>query len=304
MYLTKLCAALMMLMPIGLSIMAILHGPKAPLSYAARVLREHGLTLAVVAVFFAVGMGAYTTFKNNIPNVVPFYADVWIAQTERWFLGKSPWRYAHEIKGQTWSTFIVSSYIFIWSLQWFGTVFFVALWSNRMAKIRYFWALALTICIVGTVMATLLSSAGPIFYPDLFGGPRFVELRSTLQGIAPTVAIRTTADYLLDAYQSGSVDFGTGISAMPSVHVAMVVLNAHLLWSVHRVVGFFGWLFAATIYYASIYTGWHYALDGIVSFAVVTAIWWFTGRMIGLLPSSPTAPGRGFPLAQGGGQAA
>lgn len=291
MYLAKIWATLTIIMPAGLLAMALLYGRRAPLRYIIGVLRERGLTLAIVVLFFTVGLGAYTTFKNNIPDIVPFYADVWIAETERWLLGKSPWRYAHEIEGQAWSAFIVSCYVLIWSLQWFGTVFFVALWSNHLARTRYLWALALTICIIGTVMATLLSSAGPIFYPELYGGPRFVELKSTLQGLAPTAPIRGTADYLLDAYQSGAADFGTGISAMPSVHVAVVVLNAHLLWSIHRIVGVFGWTFALVIYYASIYTGWHYALDGIVSFVVVSAIWRWTGRVMKPQPTSPTGSG-------------
>lgn len=289
-YLTKMVDALVVLLPVGLLILALAHGRTAPLRYAARKLRERGLPFAIIMLFFSAGMGAFTTFKNNIPDIVPFYADVWISETERWLLGKSPWRYAHQIKSEAWSKFIVDCYIVFWSLQWFVTVFFVALWSNSLARTRYLWALALTICVIGTVLAILLSSAGPIFYPELYGGPHFVELKSALDSTPPTEVIRKAARYLLTAYQDDAFDFGTGISAMPSVHVAIVVLNAYLLWSINRFIGAIGWAFALLIYYGSIYTGWHYAMDGIVSFLVVSSIWWATGRFVRFQPTLPLRP--------------
>ena len=42
-----------------------------------------------------------------------------------------------------------------------------------------------------------------------------------------------------------------------------------------------GWTFAAIIMFGSVYTGWHYALDGYLSFIVVTAIWFGVSYFVG-----------------------
>ncbi|WP_352458864.1 MULTISPECIES: phosphatase PAP2 family protein [unclassified Mesorhizobium] len=41
-----------------------------------------------------------------------------------------------------------------------------------------------------------------------------------------------------------------------------------------------GWTFAALILYGSVFTGWHYAVDGYASIIVVSVIWWATGRLV------------------------
>ncbi|MEX2741195.1 phosphatase PAP2 family protein [Rhizobium mongolense] len=95
------------------------------------------------------------------------------------------------------------------------------------------------------------------------------------------------ANYLLDLYEAGQTGLGSGISAMPSVHVGLVVLNALFLSSLNRWLGVVGWAFAAMIFYGSVYTGWHCAVDGYVATAVALAIWWLTGRLIHQKPHSP-----------------
>ena len=47
------------------------------------------------------------------------------------------------------------------------------MWSARVARIRYLWAVTLTISIVGTLLALLGSSFGPIYYDHFVGGDRF-----------------------------------------------------------------------------------------------------------------------------------
>jgi membrane-associated phospholipid phosphatase len=39
-----------------------------------------------------------------------------------------------------------------------------------------------------------------------------------------------------------------------------------------------GWAFASTILFGSIYTGWHYAVDGYLSAILSTAIWLLLSR--------------------------
>ena len=60
---------------------------------------------------------------------------------------------------------------------------------------------------------------------------------------------------------------------MPSMHVALAVLNAIFASSLNRWAGILAWARAAAIMFGSVYFGWHYALDGYVSIAAVIIIW-------------------------------
>jgi hypothetical protein len=47
--------------------------------------------------------------------------------------------------------------------------------------------------------------------------------------------MRDMFDYLYNNYVQGAHGLGTGISAMPSVHLAIVTLNALMLGSLNRI---------------------------------------------------------------------
>ena len=73
---------------------------------------------------------------------------------------------------------------------------------------------------------------------------------------------------------------GAGISAMPSIHVAMATTLALLGWRLGRLWGIAYTLFAVAIFIGSIMLAFHYALDGIAGAAAAAAIWTAAGRMI------------------------
>lgn len=264
----------------GLAIMSLTVGRAAPTRYILDRLRERWVVLAIVSVGFFLGLTAYSTYKTAIPYHVPFYADQWLADADKWLLGQSAWRLAHRIDSDLWAGLIFICYGTPWLVQWFGTIFFSAFWASNTVRLRYLWAVSLTLCICGTILATLLASVGPIFYYEFTGEPRYQEFHQVLSALPLSDMISKPAAYLLATYQAGEFSLGSGISAMPSVHVALAVLNAYLLSSVNRWAGVIGWSFAALIFYGSVYTGFHYALDGVVSIVVVSAIWWATGRFV------------------------
>ena len=187
---------------------------------------------------------------------------------------------AHRLDNGLWAFFIFNIYEVVWFAQWFGTILLVGMWSNPIARIRYLWAVALTISIVGTLLALLLSSAGPIYYDHFVGGDRFGGLKVALSGLQFQRRRARICRLSLDALYDRTYWPRGGISAMPSLHVALVVLNAFFLSSLNRWAGAVGWIFAGLILYGSVYTGWHYAVDGYVAIAVVSVIWWATGRLV------------------------
>jgi hypothetical protein len=79
---------------------------------------------------------------------------------------------------------------------------------------------------------------------------------------------------LLQAHATGAtLPYGGGISAMPSLHVAMAVLYAAVGWRVSRLAGILLSAYVLVVRVGAVHLGWHYAVDGYVSVALAVLIW-------------------------------
>ncbi|MBN9216614.1 MAG: phosphatase PAP2 family protein [Mesorhizobium sp.] len=268
------------LLAAGLGVVGLTFARPNPTRFMLDTLKRRWLAAAPVILLFFLCVTAFTTFKITIPDIVPFYADPMLAELDLQLHGTDPWAWAHGIVSEPVSAVIFGCYGFGWLLQWFGILLFVAFWNSPARRLRYLWAFALTTVLCGTVLATVLSSAGPIFFDQLHGGDRFAGLQTALAHNGFATSVHVYADYLLAAYQSGRPQLGGGISAMPSMHVAIATLNAFFLTGFGRRWAAFGWSFAALILFGSVYTGWHYAVDGYLSILVVSLLWYLTGRFV------------------------
>jgi hypothetical protein len=133
--------------------------------------------------------------------------------------------------------------------------------------------------LLGVVAATFLSSGGPIFYDRIIGGGTFAPLHQILEARHSDMAL-STADAMWSAYLSGHPGLVSGISAAPSMHIAIsmwIFLVARDL--APRAVPIAA-AYLAFIWIASVQLGWHYVTDGIGAIAGMTAIWWVAGRLI------------------------
>ena len=133
---------------------------------------------------------------------------------------------------------------------------------------------------LGNLLALALPSAGPCYYEVFFGEATFRPLIERLDAIGNLHAL-PLQNYLLAS--RGVESIGSGISAMPSVHVAMttlLVLMAH---------DRFGWrwptwlalAYHLAIFVGSVHLAWHYAADGLVSMVLVPLLWFVLGRLLG-----------------------
>lgn len=268
------------LLAAGLGMTALMFSRHAPTRFMLDILRQRWAAAAPVILLFFLCMTAFTTLRITIPNVVPFYADRTLAELDLWLHGTDPWAWAHSVVSKPVSAGIFAIYGYGWLVQWFGTLLFVALWNDHARRLRYLWAFSLTMIVCGTILATLLSSTGPIFYDQFYGGDRFAGLLAALAQDRYAGSVHAYANYLFSAYASGRPELGGGISAMPSMHIAFVTLNALFLSGFGRRLAIVGWSFAAVILFGSVYTGWHYAVDGYLSILVVSLIWHLAGRFV------------------------
>ncbi|MDH5529021.1 MAG: phosphatase PAP2 family protein [Paracoccaceae bacterium] len=232
------------------------------------------LTYAVLgSVFFHT---AYSFLKSTIPFIVPFYADPKLAAFDRWLHGGTdPWVLTH-----LWAQFLpveklFPAYLSIWSLSAAGLLVIIALADSNQQRIaRYLILFFACWVLLGNLMAVAVSSVGPVYYDALLGGNRFAALTAALS--EPPFfgsAISKTQGYLWKGYSGSGMALGSGISAFPSVHLAVATTTALYMAERSRWLILPGVLFVAVILYLSVYTGYHYAIDGYFSILVIVGFW-------------------------------
>ena len=242
-----------------------------------------------VPVFFSmlVLFSVFTSLKNLIPVIQPFQWDPFWADVDRALhFGADPWRWLQPLLGYP---DVTKSINVIYNF-WLPVKYFVLYWmmmslKDPFRRMQFFVACALTWIINGTILATIFSAAGPCFYFPITGVDRFGELMTYLKNVDPENqiwALRMQA-ILWERYTSGTLDFGSGISAMPSLHVASAFLLMLAGWRSHFIFRAAGALFYLSILIGSVHLGWHYAVDGYLSTVITLALWIVSGKLVGKL---------------------
>lgn len=238
-----------------------------------RIIWERLGPLIIAYVF----LGAFGTFKALIPKMHPFALDTFLSDADRWMLGTDAWRITHAVIGPVGTQFIELTYG-LWFVAWMIAIMYFSMVADKAAQQRFFLSFFMVWGVIGIVMATILSSAGPCFL-ELIGHPYANRYHIPLAD-APN-AVRAQK-FLAESYTSGSVGLAHGISAMPSVHVAVATIMALAAGVRMRIVA---WVYWAIILVGSVHLGWHYFSDGLVGTLAAIAIWRFSGARGTQLPA-------------------
>ena len=251
-----------------------------------------GLTvLALIPVFST----TFTYFKSTIPSINPYSWDVFLTRWDYLLHGGShPWVLMQPIVGYP---IITSGINFVYHLWFFILYAIVVLqaFDNRAPalRMRFLLSFMLTWIVIGTLGAIFFASMGPCYDPNLANGSSpYAALMDYLRRadeLFPVYALGVQ-EMLWENYQHNRPGIGSGISAMPSMHVATAVLMALFGWQYSRLAGIALTLFALTIFVGSIHLGWHYAIDGYAGALGAWLIWWLVGRWQGHAPSARTVP--------------
>lgn len=228
--------------------------------------------------------GAFTSIKNGFPALYGgFPFDRTQADMDAFLhFGIDPWRILFRVADfDSVRWFVELNYNVLWFLVCFGGLFFVVT-SPSAARIRtrYLVCYLAVWIVVGNVVAGMFLSAGPAFYGLVTGDmERFAEQLAFLSRSAanPNSAV-SYQNYLWDLHQSGSAGFGSGISAFPSVHVALITLNALFIAQYNRKLGLIALGYVFFVAASSVYLAWHYAIDGYVSIVLTTLIYFVVRR--------------------------
>lgn len=240
--------------------------------------------LMLTAISFV--LSVYSSTKDAIPFLIPYYADpLLIAIEEKIHFGYQPWEITHSIFSTSLATGVINLFYNLWFFFcWIFLIYFCM--ATHKAHIRQQAIISFIACwlLIGGLLATLLSSVGPCYYGYLYDqSPLFDPLMDLLtsqnnklqaQDSFLGVWALKTQDALWESYISETSNFGSGISAMPSMHVSMATLMALSLSALNRKLGVLGWLYVFVILIGSVHLGWHYALDGYLSIPLTVAIWY------------------------------
>lgn len=236
--------------------------------------------VALIPLFASV----FTAIKAAIPQVVPFRFDQLFMELDRTLhFGQDPWLLLQPLLGHP---LITSATSYLYNL-WFPLMYLLLYWNifsiaRLQLRMRFLLSFVLVWALLGSVLALLLSSAGPVYYDAVTGltGP-FGPLMATLRDsdlVFKNWSLEAQ-DYLWQAYQAQGLAAGGGISAMPSLHVAVATLQALWGWSINRKIGALLTVYAGVVLLGSVHLGWHYAVDGYVSVVLTCAIWVLVGRL-------------------------
>ncbi|MEQ1769760.1 MAG: phosphatase PAP2 family protein [Devosia sp.] len=221
----------------------------------------------------------FNSVKNAIPEASGFIWDRTLADIDQALhFGKAPWEWLYAtLRHPAVLRAIEVNYETIWFVICFGVQYWVAV-SPLFDRIRLRYMLCFVLCwvIIGNVSATLISSAGPIYYGLVTGDfHRFADLMTFTASSAGQFAATTDFQaYLWQLHASELPGLGSGISAFPSMHVAAIVMNALFLIETSR-----RWVIPAALYVvfvlvSSVYLGWHYAIDGYASILMTAGIFY------------------------------
>lgn len=268
--------------------------PARPLRVMAEEFREHVLrpdwliSRATTVLGWYLLILFFTPMKVMIGHIAGFPLDRAFAAADRMlFFGHDPWRITHALLGGTWPTFVLQLAYNMWFVVMSMSLVYAVMRPERVAlRVRYVVAFLACWMLVGSLAAYAMASAGPCYYERVLGDPYFAPLMERLQfldgqirALHPHFGVWavSTQDMLWNAFTARKELFGGGISAMPSMHVAVAVLMALAGRELGRVPGLLLWGYAAMIWIGSIHLAWHYALDGIVAAGITLAIWRTSG---------------------------
>lgn len=257
-------------------------------SYRAFLTPRYLIGFLTVFALMPLFESSFASYKQTIPLIHKFTWDFALMRLDYILhLGHHPWKLLEPML--SFPTLVRA--VDLVYMTWFYVLFLSCLWMawtpRRHLRLCYLLSTLLVWILIGSVMATFLSSAGPCFYSHVVSASDnpFALLMKRLNEISQ----QSNGRYLHALFNQAGLwegkitdtwgPFG-GISAMPSVHLAMATLFAWLGFAIRKWLGWVFVFYAAAILLGSVILGWHYAVDGYVGIILASLIWLSVKRLV------------------------
>lgn len=267
------------LLPIGICIKYILNALKGINNNSLEGVKTYKAfnpnNITGAGLFLGVGLllGSYRDFKKMMPEISPFTWDVTFANLDRMIHRADPWQYLTLLN--RYYEPILWTYATVWHFAHALLTLSICVTQAKI-RTRYLLTYVSTWIVAGNLVPLFFMAVGPIFYERLTGDDRFTGLSDRLYSLAdPSLPASLIPDRLWQSYVSHSNFVGGGISAFPSLHVAMSMLLFLAAKSYGNLAGGVAFAFLIFTMLASVHLGWHYAVDGYASILIVWGLWHF-----------------------------
>ena len=167
-------------------------------------------------------------------------------------------------------------------LIYVGVLFFLFYRAARPVTRQYFLSFVLIWTVIGAGLATALASVGPCFVGPIFGDTTFDGHMAYLQTANEHFPVLTlnVQHQLLEWYREGKGGLGSGITATPSLHVAMAQLTWLAIRRISPAAGRWFFAFFVIIWIGSVHLAYHYAVDGLIAVIATAAVWSASGAAL------------------------
>lgn len=176
------------------------------------------------------------------------------------------WLATLSINTAFWDSFYHSS----WLLEMTMVCFLIIV--SQGSRIVFFYGYSLiTLFYTGRFVGMLNPVKGPAFYrPEYFN-----HADGSLTQIAVEMLTKTLALPPEKAIEKGGILLG-GISAMPSLHIGMVILTSYWLYTARKWTLFASVPWVIMVWISTVVLGWHYVVDGIGGILLAAFSIWMT----------------------------
>lgn len=279
-------------------IFLVLFGRLIHLTYVQRAEDRIGILKSEVAAFVAdrqrivgglIAMSlmtltliAFAQLKNLIPLIQPFSWDVRLMELDRSLhFGFLPHEFLLAVFGGDYAISFFTGLYNIWLfMMYFVLVVACFLRPDSVFRMQFLVAFILTWALGGNLIATLFSSAGPVYFSLLDLGTAYDGLLGRLQEHAATGALTVVDTQDLLWWMRKLPNGLNTISAFPSMHVASTVLMTFFAFGISRIAGIIAVFFTLSIMIGSVLLAWHYAVDGYAGALIAAASWKLSGWLV------------------------
>jgi hypothetical protein len=244
------------------------------------------------SVFVVLIITLHTSLKQSIPFINPRVFDAPLIAVERAVhFGINPaWDLLATPAPAWWIAFLDITYFLWFPIMPLSAALFLT-HRHRIRRDQYFAAF-MAVWLVGVLIGIAVPSYGPCYVDPAHFPPRGMIICNRIQH--ELWEHYTNLGHIASAGDGGMV-FGYGLMAMPSLHVTVCCLYGIFLWSYGP---WWRWLsitYAALIFLGSLYSGWHYAIDGYAGLLIAWLTTWAVRRLPNPYPLRRTTESRVMP---------